>query len=74
MKQLLNTYGLTNTVEYFYMINDSFVNGQFKQAHEQIKALPKKNKKELLFNVTVGYMEMNKETKEWIIKHTLEVI
>jgi hypothetical protein len=56
------------------MINDSYINGQFLQAHEQIKALPKKNKKELLLNVTVGYMEMSKETKEWIIKHTLEVI
>ena len=74
MKDLLIKYSLNNTIEYFYMINDSFVNGQFLQTHEQIKALPKKNKKELLYNVTVGYMEMAKDTKEWIIKHTLEVL
>ena len=65
---------MTHSNEHYSEEYYSYVNGQFKQAHEQIKALPKKNKKELLFNVTVGYMEMSKETKEWIIKHTLEVI
>jgi hypothetical protein len=74
MKQLLNTYGLNSTIEYFYMINDSYINGQFLQAHNQIKQLPKKNKKELLLNVTIGYIDIPKEVKEWIIKHALEVI
>lgn len=74
MKTLLKTFGITNELEYFYIIADSYVNGQFLQAHEQIKELPKKNKKSLLIYLTVGHMDINPHAKEWIIKHTIELI
>lgn len=41
MKKLLKTYGLNSDMQYFEMIVTSFINGQYWQAQEQFKAMPK---------------------------------
>lgn len=75
MKKLLAEYSFTTKEEYFYMVRDSFMNGQFKQAHEQIKALPKESKKDLLrFLIVEETQEFTKEQKIWLTKHTIELI
>jgi len=75
MKKLLSEYSFTTMHEYFWMIAESYVNGQFAQAHEQIKQMPKKMKKEFLLYLTIpGPADMSKETKIWCIKHGIELI
>lgn len=51
MKKLLLTYGLTYNEQYYQMIDDSFLNGQKKQAESQFKALPKEEKKKYLIRL-----------------------
>lgn len=41
-------------MQYFEMIVQSFLNGQFTQAYEQFDALPKKEKIAMLKSMTVG--------------------
>jgi hypothetical protein len=75
MKNLLLAYSFVSKEEYFYMISDSYTNGQYLQAHNQIKELPKKGKKDfLLFLTAGGTPDMPHENKIWCIKHTIEVI
>ena len=42
MKKLLKTYNFNSDMQYFEMIVESFINGQYTQAINQFKALPKK--------------------------------
>lgn len=75
MKKLLSDYSFTTKEEYFFMVSDSYTNGQFQQAHSQIKVLPKKSKKDFLLFLTVaGTPDMPHENRIWCIKHTIEVI
>ncbi len=48
MKKLLKTYSLNSDMQYFELIVESFVNGQFAQAQEQFKAMPKQYRKEFI--------------------------
>lgn len=54
MKKLLNTYGFNSDMQYFEMIIESFLNGQFTQAYSQFDAMPRKNKVQMLKSMTVG--------------------
>jgi hypothetical protein len=74
MKKLLLQYGFTYNEDYFYMVNESLTNGQFSQAHAQIKAMPKTGKKAMILFLFLQYPEITKENKEWLLKHTVEVI
>ena len=54
MKKLLKEYGFNSDMQYFEMIAESFLNGQFSQAYEQFEAMPKKNRVEMVKAATVG--------------------
>jgi hypothetical protein len=41
MKKLLKIYGLKSDMQYFEMIVESFINGQYAQAKQQFAAMPK---------------------------------
>lgn len=65
MKKLLKQYGFTSDMQYFEMIVESVVNGQFQQAKAQFTALPRTERKEfvcaILFNWSTGLNQGNKE-------------
>lgn len=46
MKRLLKEYGFSCNEQYYNMIAESVINGQRKQAIEQLKAIQKQYKKE----------------------------
>lgn len=48
MKKLLKAYNFNSDMDYFEMVIESFVNGQNKQAVDQFKALPKKERKNMV--------------------------
>lgn len=48
MNKLLKSYGFKNHSEYYDMILESLINGQFTQAKEQFNKLPKTYNKEFL--------------------------
>lgn len=48
MKKLLKTYNFNSDMDYFEMIIESFINGQNTQAINQFKALPKKERKNMV--------------------------
>ena len=48
MKKLLKTYNFNSDMQYFEMIVESFINGQYTQAINQFKALPKKERKAMV--------------------------
>ena len=48
MKKLLKTYNFNSDMQYFELIVESFVNGQNTQAINQFKALPKKERKNMV--------------------------
>ncbi len=52
MKKLLKLYDFRSIIQYYEMIADSFTNGQRSQAIEQFKAMPRKERKELLKTAT----------------------
>lgn len=54
MKKILTSYNLTSDMQYFEMIVESFLNGQFSQAYSQFTAMPKKNRIAFLKAATVG--------------------
>lgn len=54
MKKLLVAYKLNSDMQYYEMIVDSFLNGQFQQAYGQFTAMPKKNRVDFLKSATVG--------------------
>jgi hypothetical protein len=54
MKKLLKTYGFNSDVQYFEMIADSFLNGQYSQAKEQFKAMPRANRKDMIKAIMSG--------------------
>lgn len=54
MKKLLNAYGFTSDMQYFEMIVESFLNGQFAQGYRLFDDLPKKNKAQMLKTMTIG--------------------
>ena len=54
MKKLLKTYELNCDMQYFEMIAESFLNGNFTQAIEQFRAMPKINRIEFLKATTIG--------------------
>jgi hypothetical protein len=74
MKKLLHAYNFTSNLEYFYLVHESYINGQFSQAHEYIRDIPKKYKKEFLHNVIFNMWEIDKNSREWLIKHIIELI
>tara|TARA_R110000868_G_scaffold400868_1_gene675584 strand:+ start:1044 stop:1268 length:225 start_codon:yes stop_codon:yes gene_type:complete len=74
MKKLLSAYSFTRNLEYFYMVHESYINGQFSQAHEYIRDIPKKEKKIFLHYVIFSMWELDKNSKEWLIKHIIELI
>lgn len=41
MKKLLKAHELNSDMQYFEMIVESFINGQYSQAQDQFKAMPK---------------------------------
>lgn len=59
MKRLLKIYGFNSDMQYFEMIAESFVNGQYSQAKEQFKALPKANKIQMLKDICIGNWGIN---------------
>jgi hypothetical protein len=56
------------------MVHESYINGQFSQAHEYIRDIPKKYKKEFLHTVIFNMWEIDKNSREWLIKHIIELI
>lgn len=54
MKKLLKTYSLNSDMQYYELIVDSFHNGQFSQAYDQFRAMPKTNRVAFLKAATVG--------------------
>lgn len=48
MKKLLKTYNFNSDMQYFEMIIESFINGHYTQAINQFKALPKKERKNMV--------------------------
>ena len=48
MKKLLKEYDFNSDMDYFEMIVESFINGQYTQAIDQFKALPKKERKAMV--------------------------
>jgi hypothetical protein len=54
MKKLLKIYGLNSDMGYYELIVNSFLRGQFSQAYEQFRAMPKQNRIDFLKSATVG--------------------
>lgn len=54
MKKLLKAYQFNSDMQYFEMIIESFLNGQFSQAYSQFSAMPRKNRIQMLKSMTVG--------------------
>lgn len=54
MKKLLKAYGFNSDMQYFEMIVESFLNGQFSQAYQQFDEMPKASKLSFLKSATVG--------------------
>jgi len=54
MKKLLKAYGLISDMGYYELIVNSFLNGQFSQAYDQFRAMPKSNRVDFLKSATVG--------------------
>ena len=59
MKKLLKRYNFNSDMQYFEIIVESFVNGQNTQAINQFKALPKKERKNMVkwLLMETGYMD-----------------
>jgi hypothetical protein len=74
LKTLIKEYNFKYDIDYFYMVYDGYINGQFSQAHEQIRILSKKDKKTFLHRVIFSFYDMDKNAKEWLIKHIIELI
>lgn len=55
MKKLLKVYGLQSQLGYYEMIAESFLNGQYQQAIEQFRAMPRKNRVEMLKASTTNW-------------------
>jgi hemerythrin superfamily protein len=51
MKKLLKQYGFNSDMQYFEMVVDSCINGQYKQAREQFKAMSKQYQKKFVKNI-----------------------
>lgn len=56
MKKLLKEYNLTSNAEYYEIVQESFINGQLKQAREQFKAMPRENQKDMVKAIDLGGM------------------
>lgn len=54
MKKLLKTYNLNSDMQYMEMIAESFINGQYSQAKEQFKAMPKSYRIAMLKSLCSG--------------------
>jgi hypothetical protein len=54
MKKLLKIYGFNSDMQYLEMIADSFLNGQYSQAKEQFKAMPKSYRISMLKTLVSG--------------------
>ena len=48
MKKILKTYSLNSDQQYFEIIVESYINGQFSQAKEQFNAMSKEYKKQFV--------------------------
>jgi hypothetical protein len=57
MKKLLKLYNFNSDMQYYEMIVESFLNGQFTQAYEQFTSMPKVNRVAFLKAATVGGWE-----------------
>lgn len=54
MKKILKKYELNSDMEFFQMIVDHFLTGQFSTAYELFGEMPHKNRVEFLKSATVG--------------------
>jgi uncharacterized membrane protein YbaN (DUF454 family) len=54
MKKLLKIYGFNSDMQYFEMIVESMYNGQYTQAYNQFKTMPRKERITFLKSATVG--------------------
>jgi hypothetical protein len=52
MKKLLKIYGFNSEIQYFEMIAESFLNGQYTQGDKQFKAMPKPYRVSMLKHAT----------------------
>lgn len=46
MEELLGQYSIDSIEEYYQLISDSYINGQKKQAKEQLLAMPRNEQRE----------------------------
>jgi hypothetical protein len=56
MKKLLKQYGFNSDMQYFEMIIESFINGQRSQAIRQFKAMPKKERQDMIKAVIANWI------------------
>lgn len=56
MKKLLKQYGFNSDMQYFEMIIESFINGQRSQAIQQFKAMPKKERQDMIKAVVANWV------------------
>ena len=73
MKKLLKEYNFKYNEDYFYMISDSYINGQIVQAGNQIKNMPKNGKKEFILFLFFS-SSLDNNFQEWAIKEVIKVI
>lgn len=66
MKKLLKFYDLKNVTDYYDIIMESLINGQFVQAKEQFKKLPKTHNKDFLL-----YVHENYQNFKQVLNHLL---
>lgn len=58
MKKLLDAYEFETTEQYYEMVQDSYINGQKKQAKEQFLAMPKDNRREFVFHLGIAESDL----------------
>jgi len=64
MKKLLKSYGFNSDMQYFEMIAESFLNGQYSQAKEQFKAMPKADRKQMIKSIMSGNWQTTIDHKQ----------
>jgi hypothetical protein len=65
MKKLLKSYNFTSDQDYYQMVYESKVNGNFSQAKEQFKAMPKENRKDCVKYIFALHDNELNDTTEW---------
>lgn len=57
MKKLLKTFGYNSDMQYYELIGDNFINGNFTSAIRLFTDMPKRNRIDMLKAATVGGWE-----------------